>query len=95
VIYLSKTKSIVPPVKREAFYDRQQPAMKRDDAEVSLLTSALNPDTAVDKIRACLLRRGEEYFDKLKECDDEEEGKINRKVFGLGEFHRYGIRKHP
>lgn len=81
VIYLSKTKSIVPPVKREVFYD-MQPIMKKDEAQLSLATAALKSDAAVENYKESLLRRGEQYFDRLQLCgDDDVENKIDRKVF--------------
>lgn len=76
IVYLSWTKSVVPPVKREAYEEKASILGKASSTQTK---SGHTP--SVD-IQGILRRRaGEEYFNKLKDQSGGTEQKIDRKVF--------------
>jgi len=79
VVYLSRTKSVVPAVKREAFLETK-PTVRNDNVTHVQTPASLDPGHSVDVFKNMLLRRGNEYFEKLKECANSAEPVINKQV---------------
>jgi hypothetical protein len=85
-VYLSKTKSVVPAVKREAFLEKHT-QKNNGNADLFSMSAALAPDQAVDDFRKKILHRVEQYFNKLgMEQKVDKQVFINLVTFTDGEF---------
>ena len=79
-VYLSKTKAVLPAVKREAYVEKH--AAVQDGGQcVGMSASAVNRHDAVEEYKNILRRRGEEYFGKLKDSNNGIDGTINKQAF--------------